>query len=95
MVRECNLRIPVNISGKTGLSAALWANCFTARSVFLKMESVLTHNAFVFDYCKSERPFVQSAVLAALQENIVFRAPNCKTEETASCNAGSFIAVLG
>jgi len=38
---------------------------------------------------------LQSAVLAALQENIVFRAPNCKTEETASCNAGSFIAVLG
>ena len=57
MVRECNLRIPVNISGKTGLSAALWAHFFTARSVFLKMESVLTHNAFVFDYCKSKTSF--------------------------------------
>lgn len=57
MVRECNLRIPVNISGKTGFSAALWAHFFTARSVFLKMESVLTHNAFVFDYCKSKTPF--------------------------------------
>ena len=48
MVRECNLRIPVNISGKTGLSAALWANCFTARSVFLKMESIFVHN--IADY---------------------------------------------
>ena len=57
MVRECNLRIPVNISGKAGVAAALWAHVFTARSVFMKMDSVLTHTAFVFDYCKSQRPF--------------------------------------
>ena len=41
---ERNLSRLVDITGKTGFSAALWAHFFTARSVFLKMESIFVHN---------------------------------------------------
>jgi hypothetical protein len=37
---------------------------------------------------------LQSAVLTALQENIILEPQDCKTEETASCNAGHSLQFL-
>ena len=53
MVRECNLRIPVNISGKTGFHAAFWASDLATCLVSLKMESVFTHGPLILVWLHS------------------------------------------
>lgn len=44
IVRKRHLPILVNVSGKTGFPAAFGVGGLAARSVFLKVESVFTHN---------------------------------------------------
>ena len=94
VIREQDLCLLVNISGKTGFHAAFWASDLVTCLVSLKMESVFTHiSVCIVTANRSTICSLQS--LQFCKKTSFSESQDCKTEETASCNARSFIVVLG
>ena len=94
IVRKRNLSFLVNVSGKTGFPAASGTDGLAARPVFLEMESVFTHSS-VFLISASRKAICSLQSLQFCRDSPLSVSRNCKTEKTASCNRGYFIAVFG
>ena len=89
-----NLPFLVNVPGKTGFPAASGTDGLATRPVFLEMESVFTHSSvFLISASRKAICSLQSLQFCRIFPFSITR--NCKTEETASCNRGHFIAVFG
>ena len=94
IVRKRNLSFLVNISGKTGFPAASGTDSLAARPVFLEVESVFTHSS-VFLIPANRKVICSLQSLQFCRDSPLSVSINCKTEETANCNRGYFIAVFG